>query len=148
MTNQMFSDALAKNTTFGRRKGTPRSCIADNKKHLRAFLTDVLEDLGFVTSGCAKSDELGAILETELLDLIVLGVSIDGIEAGKILEILVRREFRGKVLVLGARESIIVNAVRQGGEGYGLAMLPPLTTPFAAETLRERVAMLLPEEPA
>src|SRR3984893_3145601 len=148
MTNQMFSDALVKNTTFGRRRITPRSCIADNKKHLRAFLTDVLEDLGFVTSECAKADELGTILETELPDLIVLGVSIDGIEAGKILEILVRREFRGKVLVLGARESIIVKAVRQVGEEYGLAMLPPLTTPFAAETLRERVAMLLPEEPA
>src|SRR5260370_11790592 len=27
-------------------------------------------------------------------------------------------------------------------------MLPALTTPFAAGTLRERVAMLLPEEPA
>jgi EAL domain-containing protein (putative c-di-GMP-specific phosphodiesterase class I) len=27
-------------------------------------------------------------------------------------------------------------------------MLPPLTTPFAADTLRERVAMLLPDEPA
>jgi EAL domain-containing protein (putative c-di-GMP-specific phosphodiesterase class I)/CheY-like chemotaxis protein len=148
MTNQMFSDALAKNTTFGRRKITPRSCVADNKKHLRAFLTDVLEDLGFVTSECAKAEELGTILETELPDLIVLGVSIDGIEAGKILEILVRREFHGKVLVLGARESIIVKAVRQVGEEYGLAMLPPLTTPFAAETLRERVAMLLPEEPA
>src|ERR1700682_1136698 len=148
MTNQMFSDALVKNTTFGRRKITPRSCVADNKKHLRAFLSDVLQDLGFVTSECAKADELRAILETELPDLIVLGVSIDGIEAGKILEILVRREFRGKVLVIGARESIIVKAVRQGGEEYGLAMLPPLTTPFAAGTLRERVAMLLPEEPA
>src|ERR1700676_2863500 len=148
MTNQMFSDALVKNTTFGRRKITPRSCVADNKRHLRAFLTDVLEDLGFVTSECAKADELGTILETELPDLIVLGVSIDGIEAGKILEILVRREFRGKVLVLGARESIIVKAVGVVGEEYGLAMLPLLTTPFAAETLRERVAMLLPEEPA
>jgi EAL domain-containing protein (putative c-di-GMP-specific phosphodiesterase class I) len=38
--------------------------------------------------------------------------------------------------------------VQQVGEEYGLAMLPPLTTPFGAETLRERVAMLLPEEPA
>src|ERR1700682_4758601 len=148
MTNQMFGEALAKNATFGRRKVAPRSCVADNKKHLRAFLSDVLQDLGFVTSECAKADELRAILETELPDLIVLGVSIDGIEAGKILEILVRREFRGKVLVIGARESIIVKAVRQVGEEYGLAMLPPLTTPFAAGTLRERVAMLLPEEPA
>jgi EAL domain-containing protein (putative c-di-GMP-specific phosphodiesterase class I)/CheY-like chemotaxis protein len=148
MTNQVFGDALAKSTIFGRRRVTPRACVADNKKHLRAFLTDVLEDLGFVSSECAKADELGAILETELPDLIVLGVSIDGIEAGKILEILVRREFRGKVLVIGARESIIVKAVRQVGEEYGIAMLPPLTTPFAAGTLRERVAMLLPDEPA
>lgn len=146
--NQMLGDKLARHTTFGRRKVTPRACVADSKKHLRAFLTDVLEDLGFVTSECAKADELGAILETELPDLIVLGVSVDGIEAGNILETLVRGEFRGKVLAIGARESIIVKAVRQVGEEYGIAMLPPLTTPFAASALRERVAMLLPEEPA
>src|ERR1700731_5300383 len=104
MTNPAFDDNLPRGATFGRRKVTPRACGADSKKHLGAFPTDVLEDLGFVTSECAKADELGTILETELPDLIVLGVSIDGIEAGKILEILVRREFRGKVLVLGARE--------------------------------------------
>src|ERR1700730_12828659 len=148
MTHQVFEDNLARGATFGRRKVTPRACIADSKKHLRAFLTDVLEDLGFVTSECAKADELGMILDTQLPDLIVMGLSVDGIEAGKILEILVRREFGGKVLAIGARESIIVKAVRQVGEENGLAMLPPLTTPFAAGTLRERVTMLLPDEPA
>lgn len=146
--NQMLGDQLARYTTFGRRKVTPRACVADSKRHLRAFLTEVLEDLGFVTSECAKAEELGAILENELPDLIVLGVSVDGIEAGNILQTLVREQFRGKVLAIGARESIIVKAVRQIGEEYGIAMLPPLTTPFAAGTLRERVAMLLPEEPA
>ena len=148
MTNPVFEDNLARGATFGRRKVTPRACIADSKKHLRAFLTDVLEDLGFVTSECAKVDELGMILETQHPDLIVLGLSVDGIEASKILEILVRRKFGGKVLAIGARESIMVKAVRQVGEEYGLTMLPPLTTPFAAGTLRERVTMLLPEEPA
>ncbi len=149
MTDQMFRSNLAGScATFGRRKVAPRACVADNKKHLRAFLADVLEDLGFVTSECAKADELGEILATQLPDIIVLGVSVDGIEAGKILEVLLRRKFGGKVLVIGARESIIVKAVRQVGEEYGLAMLPPLTTPFAAGTLRERVAMLLPEDPA
>jgi EAL domain-containing protein (putative c-di-GMP-specific phosphodiesterase class I)/CheY-like chemotaxis protein len=142
------SDLAERCTTFGRRKVTPRACVADSKQHLRAFLTDVLEDLGFVTSECAKADQLGMILESQLPDLIVFGVSVDGIEAGKILEILVRRGFGGKVLTLGARESIIVKAVQQVGEEYGIAMLPPLTTPFAADTLRERIAMLLPEEPA
>ena len=147
MTNQMFGDGLARYATFGHRRVTPRACVADSKRHLRAFLTDILEDLGFVTSECAKADELGAILETQLPDLIVLGVSVDGIEVGKILETLVRQKFDGRILALGARESIIVKAVRQVGKEYGLTMLPALTTPFAAGTLRERVAMLLPEEP-
>jgi EAL domain-containing protein (putative c-di-GMP-specific phosphodiesterase class I) len=88
------------------------------------------------------------MLANELPDLILLGIAADGIEPGKFLEILVREAFDGKVLAVGARESIIVRAVQQVGEEYGLAMLPPLTTPFAAETLRERVAMLLPDEPA
>src|SRR6202790_2957998 len=149
MTNQMFGGNLAGNsTTFGRRKVIPRVCVVDAKRHLRAFLTGILEDLGFVTSECAKDEDLGAILKTHLPDLIVLGLSVDGIQAGKVLEVLVRREFGGKVLAIGARESIIVKAVQQVGEEYGLAMLPALTTPFAAGTLRERVIMLLPEEPA
>src|SRR5258708_30187447 len=149
MTNPMFGGNLAgRDTTFGRRKITPRVCVVDSKRHLRAILSDVLEDLGFVNREWAKDGDLGASLETEIPDLIVLGFWVDGIEAGKILEVLVRREFCGKVVAIGARESIIVKAVQQIGEEYGLAMLPPLTTPFAAGTLRERVAMLLPEEPA
>jgi EAL domain-containing protein (putative c-di-GMP-specific phosphodiesterase class I) len=143
---QMFDDKPA--TTFGRRKVTPRVCVADSKKHLRTFLTEVLEDLGFVTCECAKADEMGMILETQLPDLVVLGLSVDGIEAGKILENLVRGNFGGQVLVIGARESIMVKAVQQVGAKYGITMLQPLTTPFAAESLRERLVTLLPEEPA
>jgi EAL domain-containing protein (putative c-di-GMP-specific phosphodiesterase class I)/CheY-like chemotaxis protein len=126
----------------------PRACVADSKRHLRAFMSEVLEDLGFVTSECSSASELQATLATDLPDLILLGIAADGIEPGQFLEILVREAFDGKVLTVGARESIIVKAVQQVGEEYGLAMLPPLTTPFAAETLRERVAMLLPDEPA
>ena len=146
MMRQMFDDKPA--TTFGRRKVTPRVCVADSKKHLRTFLTEVLEDLGFVTCECAKADEMEIILETQLPDLVVLGLSVDGIEAGKILENLVRGNFGGQVLVIGPRESIMVKAVQQVGAKYGITMLQPLTTPFAAESLRERLVTLLPEEPA
>jgi EAL domain-containing protein (putative c-di-GMP-specific phosphodiesterase class I) len=135
------------NTIFGRRKVVPRACLADGKKHLRAFLTEIFEDIGFVTSECAEADDLEEKLATNLPDLVVIGTSVEGIDVSKILEILVRREFGGKVLAIGARESIIVKAIQQVGEECGLAMLPPLTTPFAAEALRDRVAMLLPEEP-
>jgi len=148
MNDELVELAARRPRTFGRRKMTPRACVADSKRHLRAFMSEVLEDLGFVTSECASADELQAMLANDLPDLILLGIAADGIEPGKFLEILVREAFDGKVLAVGARESIIVRAVQQVGEEYGLAMLPPLTTPFAAETLRERVAMLLPEEPA
>jgi EAL domain-containing protein (putative c-di-GMP-specific phosphodiesterase class I) len=79
---------------------------------------------------------------------VVLGVSVNGIEVGKILEVLVRKDFSGKVLVIGQPDSIMVKAVRQIGEEYGIAMLPSLPTPFSAGTLRACVATLLPAEPA
>lgn len=148
MNDEIVEFAGRRPKTFGRRKVMPRACVADSKRHLRAFLAEVLEDFGFVTSECAGADELQAVLTSDLPDLILLGIAADGIEPGQFLETLVREAFDGKVLAVGARESIIVKAVQQVGEEYGLAMLPPLTTPFAAETLRERVAMLLPEEPA
>ena len=148
MNDEMTELAVRRPRTFGRRKVTPRACVADGKRHLRAFLAEVLEDLGFVTSECASTGELQAVLASGLPDLILLGIAADGIEPGQFLQTLVREAFDGKVLVVGARDSIIVRAVQQVGEEYGLAMLPPLTTPFAAETLRERIAMLLPDEPA
>ena len=148
MRDEIVEFAGRRAKTFGRRKITPRACVADGKRHLRAFLAEVLEDLGFVTCECASADELKTVLAGGFPDLILFGVAADGIEPGTFLETLVREAFDGKVLAVGARESIIVKAVQQVGEEYGLAMLPPLTTPFAAETLRDRIAMLLPDEPA
>jgi len=149
MTNRGFGDNRKGSAAFGRRKVVPRICVADSKKHLRAFLCEIIEDdLGLVTMQCANADELEATLEQHLPDMVVLGVSADGVEVGNVLQILVRRGFSGKVLTIGSRESILVKAVQQVGDEYGLAMLPPLTTPFSAETLRERISMLIPKEPA
>jgi EAL domain-containing protein (putative c-di-GMP-specific phosphodiesterase class I) len=133
---------------FGHRKVTPRVCVADSKGHIRTFLAEALDELGFVTSDCARAGDLPAILETQLPDLIVIGLSVNGIEAGRILEILAAGKFGGKVLAIGPRESIMVRAVQKLAEDYGIAMLPPLSTPFSAGTLRDAVALLLPTEPA
>jgi EAL domain-containing protein (putative c-di-GMP-specific phosphodiesterase class I) len=133
---------------FGHRKMMPRACVTDSKKHLRLFLVDALEDLGFITSECGQAGELAGVLDAEQPDLLVVGVSGDGIEVGKILETLVKKNYSGKVLVIGPQQSIMVKAVRQIGEEYGIAMLPPLPTPFSAGTLRASLAMLLPATPA
>ncbi len=146
--NQFNPKEHARFAGFGHRKVMPRACVTDSKKHLRTFLSEALEDLGFITSECGKASELAAVLDLQQPDLFVLGVSYDGTEVGNILEILVRKDFGGKVLVIGQPDSIMVKAVRQIGEEYGIAMLPALQTPFSAGTLRASVAALLPAEPA
>lgn len=147
MEDELVEPIERKAATFGRRKVTPRACVADGKRHLRAFLCEVLEDLGFVTSECGHVDGLAGVLASELPDVVLLGISADGLEPGRILETLVRSQFGGKVLTVGAPESIVLKAVQQVGSEYGLDMLLPLTTPFAAETLRDRIALLLPDDP-
>jgi EAL domain-containing protein (putative c-di-GMP-specific phosphodiesterase class I) len=146
--NHINIEDHARRGWFGHRKLTPRACVADSKKHLRAFLADALEDLGFITFECGEPGELEGLLDAQQTDLLVLSVSTDGIEVSKILETLVRKAFKGKVLVIGRPESIMVKAVRQIGDEYGLTMLPSLPTPFSAGSLRDSVATLLPAEPA
>jgi CheY-like chemotaxis protein len=130
--NHINAKEHARCAGFGHRKVMPRACVADSKKHLRTFLSDALEDLGFITSECGQAGELSGILDTQQPDLFVLGVSFDGTEVGNILEILVKKDFGGRVLVIGQPQSIMVKAIRQIGEEYGIAMLPPLQTPFSA----------------
>jgi EAL domain-containing protein (putative c-di-GMP-specific phosphodiesterase class I) len=132
--------------TFGRRKVRPRVCIADDKQHIRTFLGETLEELGFIICQCARTCELGVVLDRHLPDLIVLGLSGGAVEATEILKILAARTFDGKVLLLGRRNVPAVVAVRELGEQLGIAMLPMLSTPFDDRNLRDSVAALLPVE--
>lgn len=147
MHNKKLDDEI-RPSSFGRRKIMPRACVADGKQHIRTFLADALEELGFITCECAQADQLTSILDMQLPDLVVLGLSADGLEAGKIFEILAAAQFDGKVLPVGPRESILVTAARQCGDELGIPMLPTLPTPFSAGTLRESLAMLLPTDVA
>jgi len=148
MHSELREQVGRKAASFGLRKVAPRACIADSKQHLRVFLSDMLEELGFITSECGSADSLKGILADELPDLVLFGIAADGVDPVSVLETLVHGEFGGKVLPVGGSESIVVRAVQQVGEECGLTMLPTLTTPFGTDVLRERVAMLLPREPA
>jgi EAL domain-containing protein (putative c-di-GMP-specific phosphodiesterase class I) len=143
---QHRSAVTEKPAIFGRRKMVPRAFIADAKRHIRTFLADALDELGFLTFECANVAELGAALTTQDPDLVVLGLSPGGIEAGRILETLASSHFAGKVLPVGPRESILARATGQLGRELGIDVLPTLPTPFGAEGLRDSVAMLLPME--
>ena len=146
MGNQQPEEAI-KSATFGRRKVAPRVCVVDGKPHIRKFLGEALEELGFITCECAQVGELSAVLDGQVMpDLVVVGLSAGGIEAAAILEALAARAFEGKVLLLGPRDSLMVAAVQELGEQLGIAMLPTLATPFDSAGLRNSVATLLPIE--
>jgi hypothetical protein len=132
--------------TFGRRKMASRVCVVDGKPHVRKFLCETLEDIGFIACECAHVGALGAVLDEPLgVDLVVVG-SANGVEAAAVVEALAAQAFGGKVLLLGPRNSSSVAAVRQLGTQRGLEMLPPLVTPFDSTSLQESVAALARRE--
>ena len=83
------SEKIIRNATFGRRKVAPRVCIADGKPHIRKFLGEALEELGFITCECTKVSELSAALDGQIMpDLVLVGFSAGGMEAATMLEAL------------------------------------------------------------
>jgi len=135
-----------KSATFGQRKVVPCICVADGKQHIRKFVGEALEELGFITCECTQVGELSAVLDARLPDLVVVGFSTGGIAAAAMLKALAARAFAGNVLLLGPRDSAAVTAVQELGEQLGIAMLPTLATPFSTEGLHNSVATLLPSE--
>lgn len=145
MESQRLEEAAGP-ATFGRRKVVPRVCVADRKQHIRTFIGEALEELGFITCECTHVGQLGAVLDTHLPDLVVLGLSTGGIEAREMLKTLAAKEFDGVILLLGPSDSPAVAAARELGEELGLGMLPVLPTPFGSGDLRDGVAAFLPIE--
>jgi EAL domain-containing protein (putative c-di-GMP-specific phosphodiesterase class I) len=139
-------EGAIKSVPFGRRKVAPRVCLVEGKQCIRRYLGEALEEIGFITCECTQIGELGVVLDAQLPDLVVVGLSSGGIEAAAILKVLAARAFGGEVLVFGPRGSSVVAAVQELGEQLDLAMLPALATPFGTESLHHSVAMLLPTD--
>jgi EAL domain-containing protein (putative c-di-GMP-specific phosphodiesterase class I) len=129
--------------TFGQRKIVPRACIANSKPHIRDFLCEALEELGFIASACDDPATLKAVVPEHHPDLIVLGQSGDAVTADATLEQLARLHYGGRILILGPSAAPMVTALLDLGAKLGLAMLPLLSTPFSDRDLRDRVAPLL-----
>src|ERR1700757_3349315 len=72
--------------TFGQRKVASRACIVDGKPHVRRFLRETLEEIGFITCECAQAAALDAVLDAPLgVDLVVVG-SANGAQAAAVVE--------------------------------------------------------------
>jgi EAL domain-containing protein (putative c-di-GMP-specific phosphodiesterase class I) len=128
---------------FGRRRGPPRACVLEHKPHVRGFLAGMLEELGFATRDCGAAD-FKRLLDEFAPDLVVFGPLNDRREVGLLLQALRFSAFAGRIMLFGGRHSSALMDMQDLGEHLGLAMLPPLGTPFRDGTLVDNVACFLP----
>lgn len=126
---------------FDRRPVPPRALVVDNKPHVRAFLAEMLGDLGFVTQECSDSDIPAAVARFEP-NLIVVGALGGGDEVSAVLRQLTT--FGGSVMLFGGRSCPSLIRSHELGERLGLAMLPPLGTPFRERDISENLRDFLP----
>jgi EAL domain-containing protein (putative c-di-GMP-specific phosphodiesterase class I)/CheY-like chemotaxis protein len=129
---------------FGRRRAVPRVCVVDAKPHIRRFLADTLQELGFVTRECGRLTELSETLADFQPDLVVLGLLKPESEVTKALQVMMAARFAGRVMLFGGRASTALLGLQELGEQVGLAMLPPLATPFRDRDLYENLSPFLP----
>ena len=138
--HQMEGSASLSTTTFGRRKMARSACICDSNRHVRTFLSDALEELGYIVRESAKADELSRNLDERPFDLVVIGFSGGGVLAHEFLTALAVRHCAGKVLLVGRPDPAMIKAVEELGKTLGLVMLPLLATPYRDENLLHIVA--------
>ncbi len=131
---------------FGRRPIPPRACVVENKTHVRMFLAEMLDELGFIACEADTLDIRGMLREFRP-DLIVLGPLRGGGEVRTLLHALKAQLYGGKVMLFGGRSSTALIRTHEFGEQAGLAMLPPLGTPFRDRDLNANLASFLPVRP-
>ena len=132
---------------FGRRPIPPRACVLENKTHVRAFLAEMLDELGFIARE-AVTGEVRTMLRDFRPDLIVLGPLDGGPEVRSVMQTLRAQGSGAKVMLFGGRSSAALIRNCEFGEAAGLTMLPPLGTPFRDRDLHENLAAFLPVRPA
>ena len=132
---------------FGRRPIPPRACVVEKKTHVRMFLADMLDELGFIARE-ADMDEIGDLLGDFRPDLIVLGPLASGLDVQSLLRTLQAQSYGGSVMLFGGRSSTALIRSHEFGEQAGLTMLPPLGTPFRKRDLDANLESFLPVRPA
>ena len=128
---------------FGRRVGPPRACVLDHKPHVRSFLANMLDELGFATRDCGPAD-FKTILQEFVPDLVVFGPFNGKADVSLLIQAMVFSAYSGRLMLFGGRHSNELMELQELGERVGPSMLPPLGTPFRDSTLADNVACFLP----
>lgn len=129
---------------FAHRRIAPHVCVTDRKQHIRMFLTDALEDLGFIARQCADGTELREAIAKLTPELVVLGALTSDSDLKALLTALALDRYSGRIMLFGGRASAALFKLHEYAENLGLSMLPPLLTPFRDSDLHDNLAGFLP----
>jgi EAL domain-containing protein (putative c-di-GMP-specific phosphodiesterase class I) len=143
MNDDRVASGFGEVVPFGRRPIPPRACVVENKTHVRTFLADMLDDLGFIAREAATVD-IRTVLREFRPDLIVLGPLKGDSEVRAVMQTLRAQGYGGSIVLFGGRSSVALMRNCQFGGGAGLAMLPPLGTPFRDRDLHAILDGFLP----
>jgi DNA-binding response OmpR family regulator len=89
---------------FGRRPVPPRACVVENRIHVRMFLADMLDEMGFIARE-ADTTDIRATLRDFRPDVIILGPLDVGLEVQAVLRSLQAQAYGGAVMLFGGRSS-------------------------------------------
>src|SRR4029450_1909546 len=97
---------------FSRRPVPPRACVVEDRIHVRLFLADMLDEMGFIAREAHPAD-IRATLRDFRPDVIVLGPLGAGLEVQAVLRSLQAQAYGGAVMLFGGASS----GGPVGGEG-------------------------------
>ena len=147
MTDDRSALGIGEVIPFGRRPIPPRACVVENKTHVRTFIAEMLDELGFIAREAVTLD-IRTMLRDFRPDLIVLGPLNGGPEVRSVMQTLRAQGYGAKIMLFGGRSSAALIRNYEFGEAAGLTMLPPLGTPFRDRDLHANLGPFLPVRPA
>src|SRR5262245_62643467 len=147
MVDDRSASGMGEVVPFGRRPIPPRACVLENKTHVRTFLADMFDELGFIAREAVTAEARSSCRDFRA-DLSLLGPLDGGPEVRSVMETLRAQGYGAKVMLFGGRSSAALIRNYEFGEAAGLAMLPPLGTPFRDRDLHANLDGFLPVRPA
>ena len=95
--------------------------------------------LGITAHEIADRAELELALAKRIPDIVTLDLSLGDFDAVQVLRTMGEMRYGGQVLLISGHQAKVLDGVRSVGEKHGLSMLDPLTKPFRAQELRDRL---------
>jgi len=118
--------------------------VVDDDPSVARILTRVARDLGFEATAVIEPDQVVASVERLGPDLILLDLSMPGLDGVEILRALAAERSRARVCLISGAEQDVLDAARDLGHELGLQMVTPLHKPLGRDQIERALRAIEP----